>query len=218
MKSIRTVSVITAAAIMLSPMSAFAAEKQSTVFPQFNKNEVNGTIIIQIPEGTTADISITFDSPEGLDFPYYSGTYAGGKDYSFDIEGRDNCADDYRYYNLSVTLTDSESNTASVPFTDVINGTSDGSFKILDPNDHAGSFAEYTYTFTADNLETGNSWDISSTEKSRAITVHLNNTEKGDVSGDGKIDAIDASLILTYYAETSAGASFTFSEFLKKNS
>lgn len=41
--------------------------------------------------------------------------------------------------------------------------------------------------------------------------------DKGDVNGSGKIDAVDASLILMYYAHLSTGGTQTFDAFLENN-
>ena len=71
MKINKTAALITAAALTISPLTANAAA-QKPVFPQFNKNEVNGTVTVNIPDGAVADIDITFDSPEGKGFSYYT--------------------------------------------------------------------------------------------------------------------------------------------------
>ncbi len=201
MKIIRTLSVIAAAALMLDPLSAFAAEKQKSIFPQFNKNEVNGLLTVKLPKGTTADISITFSSPEGVDFAYYSGNFKGGSDYSFDIEGRDNSDTDYRYYTLSVLLKSDENGSAEKAFTDTFNNGSENSFMIKDVNDNPDSFAEYTYEFTCDDKENADAWEITkASADSKAVVFHIKGYELGDVNSNGTIDAVDASTVLTAYA------------------
>lgn len=205
MKITRILSVIAAAALMLEPLSAFSAEKQKPVFPQFNKNEVNGLLTVKLPEGTSADISITFTSPEGIDFPYYSGNFKGGSDYSFDIEGRDNSETDYRYYTLSVLLKSSENGTAAKAFTETFNNGSENTLTIKDVNDNPDSFAEYTYEFTCDDKENADAWEITKTAAaSKTVAFHISGYMLGDVTGDGVIDSRDASNVLISYAKASA--------------
>lgn len=208
MKINKTISIATAA-LMLVPMPVNAAEKQKSDFPQFDKNEVNGTVTLRIPDGVTADVEITLDSPEGKAFPYYTGTYDGGNDYSFDIEGRDNTADDYRIYNLSVTLCSCDFGGQADTFTDIINGNDERSFKVADANDHPDSFAEYTYIFEVSGKECNTAWEITKSDKvSKTVTVYANCISKvklGDMNDDGVIDATDASAILSAYALSSVG-------------
>ena len=212
MKINKFAAVLTAA-LMLSPMTAFAAGSQKTVFPQFNKNEVNGTVTVTVPEECTADITITFDSPEGLAFPYYTVTGAESGDYSFDIEGRDNTKDDYRYYNLSVDISSEKLGKSTAPFTDVINGTDKASFLIPDKNDNPDSFKNYSYIFTADGTAGENAWDVTASDKtSKTVAMHLISSVDGDVNGDGRVDGIDATAILTAYAQESVGKDSGFTE------
>ncbi len=208
---------ISMAALMLSPMTAYADETNYRTFDQFNKNEVNGTLTVNIPEGCTADISITFDSPEGPALPYYKVEKGKSGSYSFDIEGRDNNKSDYRYYNLSVTLTSVEYGNVSEAFTDVVNGTAKDSFLIPDKNDNPDSLKKYTYNFSCDDVNNGKSWELTdSDETSKTVTVHLNFIPVGDVNGDGHIDGVDASDILTAYAKESAGGKSDLSAAQKK--
>ena len=137
--------------------------------------------------------------------------------YSFDIEGRDNNKSDYRYYNLSVTLTSIEYGNVSEAFTDVVNGTANDSFLIPDKNDNPDSFKKYTYNFSCDDVNNGKSWELTdSDETSKTVTVHLNFIPVGDVNGDGHIDGVDAPDILTAYAKESAGGKSDLSAAQKK--
>ena len=204
--NIKTSSAIFAAALTaVTPFGASAAEsKNSPVFPQFNSNDVNGTVTVIVPDGYTADIAVTFDSPEGTDIPYYDIRKVSGGECSLDIEGRNNTKDDYRYYELAVTITGGSR--ISEVFKDIINGNEKESFLIPDPNDTPDSYKNYTYKFTVDDTDNGKSWEITAADKtSKTVSVHLNAIIQGDVNDDGKVDGIDASKVLTSYAMESAG-------------
>ena len=208
MKFNKTVSIITAAALLLSPMTVnAAAESQKPVFPQFNKNEVNGTIVVNLPDEVIADIDITFDSPEGLEFSYYSVKDLAKGSYSFDIEGRDNTADDYRYYQIKIKLKKTAVGAANDYYMDFINNSErENSFMIPDKNDNPDTFSTYTYNISVVEGKANNMWDTKLTDKvTKSVIFYPSPRIEGDINSDGKVDGIDASAILTAYAKESVG-------------
>lgn len=213
MKYYKIVSLVSSLCLMTLPanFNAYAddAVKQIPVYEEFDENEVNGTVIVNIPENATAHIIIDFDSPEVTNEPYYIADVDGGNSYSFDVEGRDNTEADYRYYNISIEITGVEYGFTAEPFKDRIN--------VLDVNDNPDKFTEYIYNFTIDDKITDSDWDIVSekgTEKS--IAVHLGGIMLGDINNDGMVDANDASLVLAEYAVLSTGGDGTFTEIEKQ--
>lgn len=189
------------AVTVISPVSVFA--ENTAVYEDFNQNDVNGKVTVQIPEDTTAEIKITFTSPEVTDEPYYIASMTAGSSQSFDIEGRDTTEDDYRNYTLTVAITGGQYED-TVTYTDT--------FTVPDGNDNPDSFMQFEYVFTADEIYTGSSWDISENGSQKNITVHFGAYTKGDVNGDGFIDAVDATSVLVEYAGNSTGGSGTFTE------
>lgn len=172
--------------------------KQVPVYQEFDENEVNGAVIVNVPENSTADVLITFTSPEVTNEPYYATSVKGGKSYSFDIEGRDNTETDYRNYRLSIEITGGEYNITSSAFIDEIT--------VPDVNDNPDSYVEYIYNISIDGEESDNEWDIVSekgTEKN--IAVHLNSITLGDVDCNGIVNADDASAVLAAYSLLSTG-------------
>ncbi len=101
---------ILSAVTVLSPMENVFAKNITPVYEDFNANDVNGKITVEIPEKASAEIKINFTSPEVTDEQYYITDADGGNSYSFDIEGRDTTDDDYRNYTLSVAVTSGDYN------------------------------------------------------------------------------------------------------------
>ena len=202
---IKTSAAIFAAALMtVTPFSVYAADSE-LVYDEFNKNDVNGEVGFVLPKGATGTFTITFDSPEGKDIPYYTGKIESGKDYAFQLEGRDNTKDDFRTYNLTVNITGGDFGRTTA-FTDTINGTGEDTFIIHDPHDNPDTYQKCIYKFTIDDKDTGKPWDLTANDAtSKTVAVHLNSTVPGDVTGDGKVDGIDASTILSAYAKSSVG-------------
>ncbi|MDE6776117.1 MAG: hypothetical protein K2J37_07495 [Ruminococcus sp.] len=197
-------------ALILSSVNAGAvvsyAEGQdfAPVYEFFNENDVNGSIVISVPENSTAAVSITFDSLEVDDEPYYVDTLESGT-YSFDIEGYDNTEEDYRIYTVSVELSGGKYNSSSKPYTD--------EFTIPDGNDTPDSFREIKYEFTIDDKQSLNDWDVENeTESGKNISVHLDYIMIGDVDGSGKVDASDASFVLMEYSLLSTGGVSSWTE------
>lgn len=216
-KICRSLAAMTAAAVMTSTaamqLSSFAADEaaeQTPVFGYFNKNDVNGRVLIQLPEGATAVAEITFDSPEGLAEPYYNSELAENGTYSFPIEGRDNTPDDYRSYNLIVTVTGGEYGVTSSPYLDT--------FTVPDGNDNPDSFTELSYVFTIDDAESDNEWDVYTDADTgiKTIALHLDAIMKGDIDGNRKVDSSDASSVLAEYASLSTVGISTFNGRQKK--
>lgn len=199
------VSVITPVLLMSAAVLPLhnAYAENSSVYEHFNENDVNGTITVKIPEDTTANIKITFTSPEVTDEPYYIVNLNGGKTQSFDIEGRDNTTDDYRNYTLNASITDNSNNT--ITYVDT--------FTVPDGNDNPDSFINLEYIFSVDYSDSSDSWKISSeTETQKNITLYFNANNLGDINSDGIIDAVDASLVLNEYALISTEEKTTFTE------
>ena len=200
----RLISAALAASVLavMPAVNVFAAE--TPVFPHFNKNDVNGSVTVTLPEGLNAKVSITFDSPEGKDEPYYLTDLTEDSSATFDIEGRDNTEADYRYYHIIVT----PEGVNLKPFT--------SEFTVPDGNDNPDSFREYTYTFLVDDTASEQDWVSVLDGYKETITYHIPAFTLGDVNEDGKIDAKDASHVLIYYAASSTGVEGGLSESQKK--
>ena len=189
----------------VTTVTTTAEQSIKPVYDEFNENDVNGEVIINIPDDITADIVITFDSPEVTDEPYYIVDVKGGEAYSFTIEGRDNNDSDYRIYTVSVQLKGGKYNIESSAFTDDIT--------IPDVNDNPDSYTKYTYTFDVDDEFSKNEWDITSQSgTTKTVAVHLDNIAMGDLNRDGIVDASDASTILAEYSLLSTNGEYSFTE------
>ena len=205
MKKSRSTAVLTAAVLpFMELLSASAADTSiSRDYTDFNPNDVNGHITVEIPEDAAAYAAVTMSSPETSNEPYYTGTIAGGDSYTFDIEGRDNTDDDYRNYTLQITLTGGVYDSSE--FFGI-------SFTIPDGDNNPGSTVNETYRFILDDqLKQG--WDIiSSQDGVTEIAVHLNGFLLGDIDGDSAVLAADASMALAEYSKLSVGISASFDE------
>lgn len=200
-----------AAAVLVTAIipqfSAFAVsdddDRAAPVYNEFNKNDVNGTVMISVPNNAKASVFIGFTSPEVDNEPYYSEELSGGRTYYFDVEGMDNSDGDYRFYNLSVELTGGKYNMTTEKFTD--------EFEIPDGNDNPDSYRELTYNFTIDDSYSVSDTDIISVSGyEKNIAAHLDYLMQGDVNNDGQISPSDASYTLSEYAVLSTGAAPTF--------
>ena len=207
MKYNRIMAFAAAAVLAAVPvMSVTAADTKtisvSPVLEDFNKNDVNGRVIVRIPDELTANAVIDFSSPEGKSIAYYNSELEASNVYTFDIEGRDNTSKDYRSYTFKKTSEESPEQFIYVdePFTGEKIGdvyypmtylVNTGSFMMGDVNgdgkitavDASQVLVEYTKL-------TDGSGDFDARKKKAA-----------DVNADGKITATDASAILIYYAE-----------------
>ncbi len=218
MKFNKTASLFAAVIISAMPfgnvLAAGESETKLPVYPDsFNKNDVNGTVMIELPEDVTAHVEITFDSPEGKGISYYD-CNMDGTGY-FNIEGRDTSDDDYRNYNLTISLTGGEyGRTAEVTDT----------FTVLDPNDHPHTFTTFEYKFTADSEYSAKSSELTKEENLGGVSGGYIHTKEyklhfgvlmGDVDGDGIITGSDATLALAEYTRISSGSEGTFSDYQK---
>ena len=202
-KILSVFSAVAISAILAVPAYTYA-ESTGMVYSDFNVNDVNGNINVNIPENTTAKIMITFTSPEVTDTPYYIINADGKKSVSMDIEGRDTTENDYRNYTLRVALTSTE-------YDDIVVYTD--TFNVPDVNDNPDSFLKTDYNFSVDNEYSGSDWTVSSeNETEKNIVIHYGNSEMGDVNNDGFIDAVDASIVSIEYTMLSTDGTGTFTE------
>ena len=202
----KTISLIIASALVLTqlPFTVSAAEnKPQPKCSYFVKSDVNGCVTVNTPEGASAEVNITFASPEGKALPYYSEKIAADSSLSFDIEGHDNTDDDYRNYTISVVLSTEDAD--SEPFTDT--------FTIPDGNDNPDSFTNIIYNFLADDEITDEPWKKTpGDDGSVNVLMHISGVIMGDVDGDGKVSASDATAVLLEYSALSTGESGSFSK------
>lgn len=211
LKFSKTTAFFTAAFMASAPFSTICAADANTiqipVYEEFNQNDVNGQVIIDLPEGVTAHVDITFDSPEGKDIPYYSSDIEGSSESAiFKIEGRDTTDDDYRNYNLTISMTAGKYSRK---------GKISDSFTIYDPNDNPKSFTNRQYTITADEDYSAVSAELTNENSFGGVdgdyayikeyTFHMG-LMMGDVNGDGIITGSDATMTLMEYTLISSGA------------
>ncbi|MDE6539201.1 MAG: SH3 domain-containing protein [Ruminococcus sp.] len=207
-KILSVFSAVAISAVIAVPAYTYA-ESTGMVYSDFNVNDVNGNINVNIPENTTAEIMITFTSPEVTDTPYYIINADGKKSVSMDIEGRDTTENDYRNYTLRVALTSTE-------YDDIVVYTD--TFNVPDVNDNPDSFLKCDYNFSVDNDYSGSEWTVSSeNETEKNIVIHYGNSEMGDVNGDGFINAVDASIVSIEYSLLSTEGTGTFNEHQKRS-
>lgn len=189
--------------------SSAAAEEFAPKYEDFNSRDVNGALILELPDNVNADVEITFDSPEITAALYYQETITAGGSYSFSLEGRDNTDADYRYYALKITFTDPEYGTESVPYTEVLT--------VPDVNDNPDSYREYVIRVTGDSGNTGTTWEVTGEDGfTKDIAVHFAGFVLGDVDGSGGVDSSDASMILKDYSASSTGGVSDLTELQKK--
>ncbi len=205
----KIISVAAALCLGTASLAAFSAaadgrelNEEGLVYEDFHRLDVNGRIAVTVPENISAAVDITFDSPETENEPYYVRVVSGGT-YFFDIEGHGNTDDDYRNYHISVELTGGVYDVSAKPYA--------ADFTIPDVNDDPDSFKNLSYVFDIDGEESEEEWDVvSSTETETAVNVHLNYVRMGDIDGNGKVDASDASYVLREYSNLSTGKGYTF--------
>ncbi len=198
---------LTAAVLAAVPaFSTSAAEEKMTkltpVLADFNKNDVNGMVIVRMPAELTASADISFTSPEGSSIAYYKNELESSVNYCFEIEGRDNSQADYRNYMMKISFTDATTGASTEPL-DLV-------FDIPDGLENPDSFTVYDYTFIADSEASESTFelieDAPAPEKTGDIfypstfAVHIPGYIKGDINGDGKVTATDASAALVEYA------------------
>lgn len=207
MRHLRTASVAAAMILAAVPTSLFSASaldkvEQTPQYPNFDSEEVNGEVVVEVPKDVSAHIKITFDSPEHTDALYYDKTVSGASLCGFQIEGRDTTDDDFRDYHLNIQV----SNAAGF-----ISETYSETFNILDVNDNPNSFKSLQYKLSMDEKDSDKPWEIVSDKDGvKEIVFHLNKVMLGDVDGSGAVNADDASLVLTEYAKISTTNKGTF--------
>ncbi len=203
------VETTTAPVTTTSVVTSANAVKVEPVCEHIIKSDINGKVLLSIPEDTSADVLIEYQSPEYDAHKYYETTLSGGKQYYFDIEGRDISVSDYRVYKIKVTLKGGMYDMTADVYTD--------SFNIPDGNDNPDSFRTISYTFTIDDAESETTWNVVSDNGiDKEIAVHLNSLMLGDVNMDSSVDSSDASLVLSEYAALSTGGQSSLSDKQKK--
>lgn len=197
------------------PVTTTAAEttvnavKVDPVCEHIIKSDINGRVFVNIPEEASADVLIEYQSPEYDAHKYYETTLSGGKQYYFEIEGRDISVSDYRVYKIKVTLKGGMYGMTADVYTDT--------FNIPDGNDNPDSFRTFSYTFTVDDAESETTWNVVSDNGiDKEIAVHLNSLMLGDVNQDSSVDSSDASLVLSEYAALSTGGQSSLNDKQKK--
>lgn len=207
MRHLRTASVAAAMILAAVPTSIFSASALDKgvfppQYPNFDESEVNGEVVVEVPEDVSARITVTFDSPEFTDAPYCDHTVSGAALRGFFVEGRDTSDDDFRDYHLNIQVTNASG---------FVSETYSETFNIPDVNDNPDSFKSLQYKLSADEKDSDKPWEIVSDKDGvKEIVFHLNKTLLGDVDGSGAVDAEDASLVLKEYARTSTTNKGTF--------
>lgn len=183
---------------MAAADAADKSDEKIAVMPEledFNLNDVNGTIEIYIPSELDAQLTVTFDSPEGIDMPYYDILAEGGHTYTFGIEGTDKV--DGRQYNLSILPVSSEGYEAEEAYTEC--------FTVADPDSVPDSYFIRSFDIAFNYDYSGAGWELTKDEgEYKEITFSFNPYIMGDVDKDGKVAASDAALVLAEYAALAA--------------
>ena len=176
------------------------------VFKHFDKNLVNARVNITMPENATAELLVTFDSPECVAEPYYKADIAAGETVSLDLEGYDTVdpKTDFRSYKAAVKVKGGQYDTVYTYTT--------APMTVPDPNDHPDSFIEMNLVISVDGEMSAKTETVTVDGNTCYIALHLDGYVKGDVNGDGIIDSNDASLVLEEYALASTGAAGKFGQ------
>lgn len=219
MKKNSIISVLTAVCVLASStaVAAFALAdetvKVTPAYEYFDEHDVNGRVVINLPENIALDVEITMDSNEGAGFTYYDNefTSADGSSFAFEIEGRDNTDEDYRNYNLTFSVSDEVQKLVSESFSE--------SFTVPDGVLNSGSWVDYRYNVS---IEVSDVEEAYATETSEFTENGVKVVETdivfyvdyilGDVNDDLKITTVDAALVLAEYAAVSTGENTTFTE------
>lgn len=207
MRHLRTASVAAAVILAAVPTSLFTASalekvEQTPQYSNFDSSEVNGEVVVEVPEDISAHITITFDSPEFTDALYCDQTLSEASLCGFPIEGRDTTDDDFRDYHLNIQV---------ISAAGFISETYSETFNILDVNDNPDSFKSFEYKLSVDEKDSDKPWEIVSEKDGvKEIVFHLNKSILGDVDGSGAVNADDASLVLKEYAKISTTNKGTF--------
>jgi hypothetical protein len=161
-----------------------------------------------MPAELTANASIDFSSPEGKSIAYYESKLDSGKEYSFDIEGRDNTTKDYRNYMLHINFADKANGS--------VTSSLDLEIEVPDGVDTDGNFTVYDYTFKTTSEQTTEQFirvdepftgeKIGDVYYPVTYLVNMGSYKRGDINGDGKITAVDASLVLVEYTKLTDGS------------
>lgn len=163
--------------------------------PDFNLNDVNGTVTVYIPPEIDAQLTITFDSPEGEDFLYYDILANGGTAYAFGIEGT--LSDTDRIYTLSILPVSNEGYAAAEAYTE--------EFTVADPDTVPDSYFVRNFDVKFDYEYDGTSWELTKDDgENKELLFSFRRYAMGDVDLDGKIAASDAALVLSEYAALAA--------------
>ncbi len=202
-------------------ITAFAADGSIKIDPQyseFNKNDVNGGIVVELEGNISAKTKITLDSPEESGAVYYDQQLdsSKGRSFTFDLEGYDNIADgntlkDGRFYNFSIAVTDKKTGMSSDEY-------SDSKLTVPDVDNNPSSEIRYVYHVKAVSDSSEENFSAAKKSVKDGITyiekdIALYPGEKftkGDVNSDGIIDSSDASLVLKNYADISTGHADSF--------
>ncbi len=208
----KTLCLMTAAFMLTAAVSAtdFTVSasdivKQKPVFQHFNSSDVNGTVVVELPEGLSAVAEISFDSPEGDALPYYNSELPAAGTYSFDIEGRDTTNDDFRKYNLVITAIGGDFSDQSAVYTDT--------FTVPDKHDNPDSFKEMKYIFKVDDAASGNDCDVTiDSTGAKIVAVHNNFFMYGDVNDSKTINSSDASDVLAEYSSRATSGESVMTE------
>lgn len=183
---------------MAAADAADKSDEKIAVMPEledFNLNDVNGTVTVYIPPEIDAQLTITFDSPEGEDFLYYDILAAGGAAYAFGIEGT--LSDTDRIYTLSILPVSSEGYEAVEAYTE--------EFTVSDPDAFPDSYFVRNFDVKFDYEYDGTSWELTKDDgENKEILFSFSRYTRGDVDLDGKITASDAALVLSEYAALAA--------------
>lgn len=198
---------VTTEPVTTAPVTTMPAEKMlEPVFKYFDKNLVNAKVNVTMPENATAELLVTFDSPEVKGEPYYKAEIAAGEKVSFALEGYDTIdpVNDFRSYKAAVKVKGGQYGAEYTYVTD--------SFTVPDPNDHPDSAIELNIVIAVDSETAAKTEEVKLDGNTFNVTLHLGGYKKGDVNNDGIIDSNDASLVLEEYAAASTGAAGKFGD------
>lgn len=182
------------------------------VYSGFDKNNVNGKAVIEIPQGITAHAEISLNAPDGAVYPYYINDLTGGQSYEFELEGQAVSGENTPGYEVKLTFKAAGGNHS---------WSLEDSLVIPDGKEAPDSFTTVTYQIGADDQLPEAEAELKNvseegTEQLREYVLHMG-LIKGDMNYDGMITPSDATIALREYTLLSSEKDGELTELQRKS-